>query len=172
VLHGAPERSEGALFLPYLNGERCPVQETRPMGTFVQLGTRSGPAQVGWAVVEGICFALRQVLETLGAAAQARDMRMLGGMARSPLLRQLVADCCNRAVVAPRLPQAAGAMAAAVPVAVARGWFPSAASAVAQWFPARDAQGAAAEPDPHWAAHYAAAYQRYCRIYPLISQIA
>lgn len=170
LLRSAPERSEGALFLPYLNGERCPVQESRAMGTFVGLSTRSGPAQLGWSVMEGVSFALREVLETLGATGT--ELRILGGMARSPMLRQLVADCCNRTVHAPRLPQAAGAMAAAVPVAVASGWFPTPAAAVAQWFPARDPQGTPAAPDPRWADYYAGAYLRYRRIYPLVSQLA
>lgn len=170
LLLSTPGRSEGALFLPYLNGERCPVQDTRPQGTFLHLGARSGPGQLGWAVLEGICFALRQVLETLGSAP--RSLRILGGMASSASLRQLLADVCGVTVRAPALPGAAGTLAATIPVALGQGWFVAPEEAVARWFPALAVGDVAAEPSSRWVEHYQTEYLRYCRIYPAIAGLA
>ena len=170
LLLSTPGRSEGVLFLPYLNGERCPVQDARPQGTFLHLGARSGPGQLGWAVLEGICFALRQVLETLRSAP--RSLRILGGMARDASLRQLLADVCVVTVRAPRLPGAAGTLAAAIPVALGQGWFAAPEDAVAGWFPAQGIGEVATEPSLQWVGHYQAEYQRYRRIYPAVAALA
>lgn len=169
LLEGESGRSGGALFLPYLDGERCPVQESRAMGAFVRLGSGTGRGALGWAVLEGIAFSLRQVLETLGASTPA--ITVLGGMARSPLVRQLVADVCGVHVRARAMPGSAGALAAAVPAAVARGWFAGIPGATAAWFGPAPADMPEAAPAPSRVAHYEALYRVYEQIYPLVSQI-
>jgi len=170
LLLDTPGRSEGAIFLPYLNGERCPVQDARPQGTFLHLGARIGPGQLAWAVLEGICFALREVLETLGGARGS--LRVLGGMASGASLLRLLADICGVPVRAPQLPGAAGTLAAAIPVALGQGWFARPQEAVAHWFSASGIREAAADPSPHWVGHYDAGYRRYRRIYPAIAGLA
>jgi len=167
LLADTPGRSGGALFLPYLNGERSPVRETRALGTFVRLGVGTGRGALGWAALEGVCFALRQVLEALGAAAPR--VTLVGGMARSPLLRQLIADICAVRVHVRALPAAAGALAAAVPVAVGQGWFASVPDGVAAWFGEDD--GEVVDPEPDRVAAYDRLYRSYVRIYPSIRLI-
>ncbi len=167
LLVDTPGRGGGALFLPYLNGERSPVRETRAMGTFVRLGVGTGRGALGWAALEGVCFALRQVLEALGAAAPR--VTLVGGMARSPLLHQLIADICAVRVHVRALPAAAGALAAAVPVAVGQGWFASVPDGVAAWFGEDD--GEVVDPEPDRVASYDKLYRSYVRIYPSIRLI-
>ncbi len=164
LLLDTPGRSGGALFLPYLTGERSPVRETRALGTFVRLGVGTGRGALGWAALEGVCFALRQVLEALGSAAPR--VTLVGGMARSPLLRQLIADICAVRVHVRALPGAAGALAAAVPVAVGQGWFTSVPDGVAAWFGGDD--GEVVDPQPDRVAAYDRLYRSYVRIYPAI----
>ena len=170
LLQETPGRSEGVLFLPYLNGERCPVQDARPQGTFLHLGVRTGPAQLAWAVLEGICFALRQVLETLGGAYGS--LRVLGGMTGGASLRQVLADVCGVPVRVPQLPGAAGTLAAAIPAALGQGWFATSEQAVAHWFPASSTGNATAAPSSAWVGRYEAAYRAYGRIYPAIAGLA
>jgi len=167
LLADTPGRSGGALFLPYLSGERSPVQETRALGTFVRLGVGTGRGALGWAALEGVCFSLRQVLEALGAAASR--VTLVGGMARSLLLRQLIADICAVRVHVRALPAAAGALAAAVPVAVGQGWFASVPDGVAAWFGEDD--GEVVDPEPDRVAAYDELYRSYARIYPAIRLI-
>jgi len=167
LLADTPGRGGGALFLPYLSGERSPVQETRALGTFVRMGVGTGRGALGWAALEGVCFSLRQVLEALGAAASR--VTLVGGMARSSLLRQLIADICAVRVHVRALPATAGALAAAVPVAVGQGWFASVPDGVAAWFGADD--GEVVDPEPDRVAAYDRLYQSYVRIYPAIRLI-
>ncbi len=170
LLAATPARSGEAIFLPYLNGERCPVHESRALGTFVRLGSGTGRGEMGWAVMEGICFSLRLVLDALGASTPA--IRVLGGMARSPLVRQLIADVCGVGVRAPILPEAAGALAAAVPAAVSLGLFAGIPECVEAWFGAGVPEAAPeAVPTPSRARGYEERYRIFKRIYPLVAQL-
>jgi len=167
LLENTPGQSGGAVFLPYLYGERCPVQEPRAMGAFVHLGAATSRGALGWAALEGICFSLRQVLETLGSSTPT--VRVLGGMARGALVRQLLADVCGVRIRVAPAPSAAGALAAAVPVAVARGWFADIPAAVEAWFDKEATD--VTEPSPSRMAHYAALYETYRQVYPQVAQI-
>lgn len=168
LLAETPGRSGDVLFLPYLNGERCPVQDGRALGTFLQLGAATGRGELAWAVLEGIGFSLRQVIEALGP--RPRAVRAVGGMARSARFAALIADICDLEVATPELPFAAGALAAATPVAVDRGWYADLASAVAAWFPAHGDGSRLARPSA-WRERYGARYETFTRIYPLVAQI-
>lgn len=169
LLENTPERSEGAVFLPYLYGERCPVYEPRAMGAFVHLGAGMSRGALGWAVLEGVCFSLRQVLETLGASTPT--IPVLGGMARSPLVRQLIADICGVGVRVATAPGAAGALAAAVPAMVARGWFTDIPTAVETWFSPEVTGTPEVAPAPSRMAQYATLYRTYQQVYPLVARI-
>ena len=166
LLRSTPGRSDGVVFLPYLNGERCPVQEQRAMGTFIHLGPTTTAGELAWAVMEGICFALRQVFEALGGPAGT--LRLVGGMTRGALFPRLVEDVLGVAVEVGALPEASGALAAAVPVAVNLGWYDGVEQAVRAWFPRSESPPPSA---PGSGNHYERLYQIYRQIYPLIAQV-
>jgi xylulokinase len=66
-LAGARE-PEPVLFLPYLQGERVPYWDPHLRGAFVGLNRRHGQTDLAWAVLEGIAFLNRVVLEQAEAA--------------------------------------------------------------------------------------------------------
>lgn len=170
LLGETPDRSGGTVFLPYLNGERCPVRAEPAMGTFVHLGARTGKGQMAWAVMEGICFALREVLEALGTGASTA-VRMVGGMARSAMLRQLLADVCNIQVNVAAMPEAGGALAAALPAAVTLGWFERLEDGVQAWLGGPGNVTRISVPHPERVRYYAGLFATYQRVYPLVSQL-
>lgn len=91
---------DGLLFLPYLMGERSPVWDARASGSFVGLGLQHGRPHLYRAVLEGIAFALRHTIDAGSRSAQALDepLRVVGGLTRSDLCMQIVADACARPV--------------------------------------------------------------------------
>ncbi|MBO9355392.1 carbohydrate kinase [Bordetella petrii] len=117
ALLGAPRDPQPALFLPYLQGERVPYWDPHLRGAFVGLNRRHGPGDLAWAVLEGVAFLNRVVLEraeaALGGAVQ--EIRFGGGAASNARWCQAKADICERAIVVGRAeqPGVVGAAAAA-----------------------------------------------------------
>ena len=88
-----PPGAEGVTFLPYLQGERTPHRDASARGAFLGLTLAHTRAHLTRAVLEGICFALRDslsLLQSLGLGPA--ELLLTGGGARSPFLRQLQAD--------------------------------------------------------------------------------
>ena len=76
--------AEGVTFLPYLQGERTPHRDASLRGAFVGLSLAHTRAHMTRAVIEGICFALRDSLSILQALDVAPNRMLLtGGGARS-----------------------------------------------------------------------------------------
>ena len=82
-------------------------------GGFLGLSLSSSRGDVGRAVMEGVAFELRWVLEEIRDAGLAIDeMRMVGGAAKSPVWPSIVADVTNTPVALPAVPEAASRGAA------------------------------------------------------------
>mgnify|MGYP003683953847 CR=1 FL=1 len=61
----APPGCGGVLYLPYLSGERCPVKDPQARACFIGMGVGTTRGILCRAVMEGICFAMRSLLELL-----------------------------------------------------------------------------------------------------------
>lgn len=91
--------SEGLIFLPYLQGERAPIWDAKARGMF--FGIRSGHEHSHFmrAVMEGICFSLYQVGESLEETiGPIEHIYASGGFIRSRTWLQMIADVFNRRV--------------------------------------------------------------------------
>lgn len=157
-LLAAPRHPEPLLFLPYLQGERVPYWDSDLRGAFLGLGRRHGQTDLVWAVMEGVAFLNRIVLERAEASvgAPVREIRIGGGGAASPVWRQIKADVLNRPVVAPAEAQQ-GLLGAAIVAWTGLGRF--ATLSAAQESLAR--VGARHEPDPASVARYDRLYHEY-----------
>lgn len=85
--------ADGVTFLPYLQGERTPHRNTAARGAFLGLSLAHTRAHLTRAVLEGVCFALRDslsILQSLGLTPA--ELLLTGGGARSPFVRQLQAE--------------------------------------------------------------------------------
>ncbi len=93
-----PPGSEGLIFLPYLAGERTPHADPHARGVFFGLSLKHGRQHMVRAILEGVCYGLRDSLELMRELRiEPRRVRVLGGGARSLLWRQILADvfACN-----------------------------------------------------------------------------
>lgn len=80
-------------FLPYLMGERSPINDTDARGTFIGLRLDTTRADMLQAVLEGVAFAIRDNLEIAKASGIKIDRSTLcGGGARSELWQKII---CN-----------------------------------------------------------------------------
>lgn len=97
-----PAGSDGLIFHPYLLGERSPLWTAQARGSFFGMTQTHTYAHLVRAVLEGILFNLRIVLDALEAAtAPAQRIQATGGFARSSLWRQMMADVFNREITIP-----------------------------------------------------------------------
>jgi xylulokinase len=154
----APAGANDLLFLPYLLGERSPYWNPLARGAFVGLTMTHGRAEMARAVLEGVGFNMRLILDALRAQhdilsenAGITTMRLIGGGARSPLWRQILADMFGLSILLPELVTEATSLGAAIAGGVGVGIFASFAAA-ASFIHVR----AAAHPEPGAQARYAA----------------
>jgi len=95
----APPGADGALWGPYLMGERAPYMDPNIRAGLVGLAASHTRAHVIRAVVEGVGFSLRDSLTIFSALnVPVEKIRLGGGGARSALWRQIQADVYNRSV--------------------------------------------------------------------------
>ncbi len=87
---------EGLIFLPYLAGERTPHADPNAKGVFFGLTLRHQKAHLIRSILEGVTFGLRDSLEIIRhMGISVKEVRALGGGARSSLWRQMQADIMN-----------------------------------------------------------------------------
>ena len=104
-------RARAPLFLPYLSGERSPHNNAQAQGVLFGLISAHGPADVAYAVVEGVSFGLRDGLDTL--ERPGGDLALVGGGARSSWWAQLLADILEVPLALGEGAEAGGALGAA-----------------------------------------------------------
>ena len=88
--------SDGLLFLPYLNGERCPHRNADISGVFWGLSYHTERKHMARAVMEGVTYALLDALRACqSSGVEINEMIALGGGANSREWLQMQADMLN-----------------------------------------------------------------------------
>lgn len=167
-----PPGSQGLLFLPYLLGERSPHWNPRARAAFVGLAMPHGRAELARAVLEGVAFNLKLILDTLVSQGVKVDaMRLIGGGARSAVWRQILADVYNLPILRLSLDAEATALGAAIAGGIGAGIFPD-FDVVRDIIPVTPAE----QPDPARHAHYQTLYklfqQTYAALEPIYERLA
>ena len=122
VVQDIPAGSRGVFFTPWLHGNRCPFEDPHVRGMFFNIGIETGKTEMIHAVLEGVCYHLRWMLEAQEKRIKVADtVRFVGGGALSPLSCQILADILNRKVETVANPQNTGAVGAAIITAVGLG---------------------------------------------------
>lgn len=92
--------SAGLIFLPYLYGERASLWDTKSCGVFFNIKPEHTQAHFLRAGLEGICFALNDVLQTLEKSSPGiRILNISGGFITSPVWKQILADITGKELI-------------------------------------------------------------------------
>ncbi len=163
-----PTDSEPLLFLPYLLGERAPVWDAQASGAFVGLRTPHGHGHMARAVLEGVAFGMKQVLDLVESTAgrPGAQMHISGGAARVSLWNRLKASALNRPIAVNETNLVA-ARGAAMLAAIGSELYPDYASAIATM------SGVAqrVSPDEQLATRYSRLFEIYRELYPAMKDV-
>jgi xylulokinase len=163
----APAGSEGALFAPYLAGERTPHADPNARAALVGLTLRHDRGAVVRSVLEGVAYGLRDSLELLQSLGMTADRgRISGGGARSELWTRIVASVLDLPLERTAVEEGS-AYGAALLGGVACGVFSDVHEAVAACVRVRET----VDPDPAWAAAYREGYSRFRELYPALKPL-
>jgi xylulokinase len=116
--------ANGLRFLPWLVGERTPVENPHVRGGFCRLSLQHGRAELARAVLEGVALNARWLLEAVERLTGRRlePIRLVGGGARSAVWARILADVLQRELWQMAQPQMATVRGAGMLAAVAMGW--------------------------------------------------
>ena len=151
-------------FLPYLMGERSPINDTDARGTFTGITLGTQRKDLVLAVMEGVAFALRdsfEVAKSLGL--EINSSKLCGGGAKSPLWRRIIADILGIPLLIPNTEEGPG-YGAAMLAMCACGEFTS----VRECAQALTSVSSAITPDPDEIKRYEERYRQFKKIYPAL----
>jgi xylulokinase len=121
VLDDLPvSNSADLLFLPYLEGERAPIWDPKARGVFFGVSLEHTKTDFLRAVLEGVAYSIRHVLETAEQATglTAGTLHLSGGGATSAVWNRIKSDVLGR-TVQPTFVRDAGTLGAAMLAALA-----------------------------------------------------
>ena len=154
-------------FLPYLMGERSPINDTNARGTFLGMTMDTTRADLTQAVLEGVAFAIRDSVEVARSLGiDIRSSKICGGGARSPLWKKMIANILNVELECLECEQGPG-MGGAMLAMVACGAYETVQAAC----DAIVRVASRVTPEPELAARYEKRYRQFQKIYPACKQL-
>ena len=159
-------------FLPYLMGERSPINDTNARGTFIGMTMDTTRADMVQAVLEGVAFAIRDSVEVARSLGiQIDRSKICGGGAKSTLWKRIIANVLNCELEIPVSEQGPG-MGGAMLAMVACGEFGSVKSCCEKMC----SVASVVKPEQDLVVKYEDRYQKFRQIYPtcksLFAQLA
>ena len=154
-------------FLPYLMGERSPINDTNARGTFVGMTMDTTRGDMVLAVLEGVAFAIRdsvEVARSLGITINSS--KICGGGAKSPLWKRIFANVLNCELESPASEQGPG-MGGAMLAMVACGEY----ATVKECCDKLCGVESTVKPEPELVKKYEARYQQFKKIYPALKAV-
>ena len=149
-------------FLPYLMGERSPINDTNARGTFIGMTMDTTRADLTQAVLEGVAYAIRdsvEVARSLGIVINSS--KICGGGAKSPLWKVICANVLNAELECLESEQGPG-MGGAMLAMVAAGEYGSVQEVCDKFVRV----ASTVKPEPALVAKYEKRYQQFKQIYP------
>ena len=154
-------------FLPYLMGERSPINDTNARGTFIGMTMDTTRADLVQAVLEGVAFAIRdsvEVARSLGVVINSS--KICGGGAKSSLWKRIMSNVLNVTLECPVSEQGPG-MGGAMLAMVACGAYGSVQEVCDRFVQV----ASTVDPEPELVAKYEMRYQQFKEIYPACREL-
>jgi xylulokinase len=159
--------SDKLVFTPWLSGERAPVLDHYARGGFLGISMGHTKGHFARSVMEGVAYHVRWICEAMEKTGMyIPEMNAIGGGCTSPLWTQILSDITGRTLKVVEHPLEAGAMGAALTVAVGLGVYPN-MDAIDDIIRIKHV----VEPSPKFQARYEGLYQEYREIYAALAPI-
>ncbi|OYR07624.1 FGGY-family carbohydrate kinase [Brucella grignonensis] len=159
--------ADGLLVQDHFQGNRTPYTDALSRGAIVGLTLAHEPHHVFRAIMEGISFGTRAILDAMAEAGYSgQEITVGGGASASPLWLQIHADTAGLPVCVPQS-RDAPSVGAAVLAAHGAGHFASIDDGIA----AMVKPGTRIEPRPRETAIYNEIYQQYRALYPALKSV-
>ena len=156
----------GVYFLPYLMGERSPLNDVNARGTFTGMTMDTVRGDMTLAVLEGVSFALRDSVEVARRLGlELTRSKVCGGGAKNRLWLRILASVLNMELEVPAVEEGP-AMGGALLAAVACGTYTSVAQAAAAVVSTRET----ISPEPELVQLYEERYQTFRTLYPALKE--
>lgn len=156
--------SGGVLFLPYINGERSPVHDNHAKGAFWGINPSTKKNDMARAIIEGICFSYKQLVEGIILTKTSGEFTLIGGGAKSDVWCQTLSDILNRTVKVPVESEFMPALGAAASGFVQTGWVENYKAFSERFLTLLDTKYY--YPNPKNIEIYEEKYQQYLKLYP------
>jgi xylulokinase len=114
----------GVIYLPYILGERSPRWDADVRGAFLGMSVTTTKEDLSRAVLEGVSYNLRIILESLKQGRAINDLRVIGGGAKGEAWLQILADIYQMPLKVPVYLEEATSLGAAVCAGVGVGIYP------------------------------------------------
>lgn len=163
----APPGADGLVMLPHLAGAFTPECNPRARGVFFGFSLKSSRAHFTRSLLESVAFMLNRnvvLLEELGI--KVREIRSIGGGAKSPLWNQIKADVCQKTVVTVDAAETA-CLGAAMLAGQAIGMFSNFTETCRRMIRIKDRY----EPDTKMAKTYAMGFKKYVDLYEALQEL-
>jgi xylulokinase len=114
--------AHGLMFTPFMNGCKTPFEDGDIRSTLSGISLETTRGDLLRAVIEGICFHFRWLLECQAKKCKISDtIRFAGGLARINIMNQILADVTGHTIETVKHPQYVGALGAAAVAAIGLG---------------------------------------------------
>lgn len=151
-------------FLPYLMGERSPINDTDARGAFIGMHLDTKRRDMIQAILEGVAFAVRDNFEI--AKQQGIELRvstLCGGGVRSPLWRKILSNVLNMDIAIPAAEEGPG-FGGAMLAMVGSGKYADVASCADTFVRIKEV----IHPEKDLVVQYEKQYQKYRMLYPAL----
>lgn len=110
----SPPGANHLLFLPYLLGERSPRWNPDARAAFIGLKMTSTSQDIYRAVLEGVGYNLKAIMDIFNAEVPINEVIMIGGGAKGSVWLQILADIWQKTLLVPQYLEEATSMGAAI----------------------------------------------------------
>lgn len=169
TINAARPGAGGLLFLPYLHGERFPVQDKKAAGLFYGIRPDTTASDFMRAVVEGLCYSLRHVADSLIGSGKG-DITLIGGGTKSRAWCQVLADVTGQTVRVPENSEYLPAFGISATAFYQLGWSPDYHTFAADFLKKRN--DAMYQPHLENCELYENGYAAYLKLYPAVETLS
>ena len=158
---------DSLFFLPYLTGERAPINDPDATGVFFGLRLEHRKAHMDRAVIEGVTFGLLQVFDQIkNLGIEISQIKITGGGAKSKIWAQMIADVFNVEVITIKIEEGP-ALGAAILAMVGHKAYDKVEDACDQIVQTHQIF----KPNSENVSLYKDKYNKYLKIYPAIKKL-